>query len=405
LAASAPVALLQFSGLHAEEPQAAVLRALGDRAAVVKPTELAGIRPHVVVSGTVQRREKGYAIDVTVSGANAQPIGHVTLPFAAGRHLSAAQLVELGRQVEELTTSAMNAPAPTSPAPARQATDSEAAPIPEPLETSQPMVIGLHRPARQSVAHAQPPLLYPWIEGSIGAIVDTRWLKLSPAVPPSYNPGTGGGLHADVTVYPLAWSQGLRNGLFAGLGGFITLELPFWPTTEFVSSPNQYDTRELRIEGGARWRFIVRRRSPRIEVAALLGEGLHSFSIAKAVDASGAKVDAGPPDVAYVYALFGVSARVFLWNERLAPWLSFQYEYVPDAGPVEDASEYGLATTNGVVARGGLDVYVWQRLRVGASAFWERMMSSFTTDASTKKHADYMIDQYYGGVFTAGYDY
>ncbi|HEY2746251.1 MAG TPA: hypothetical protein VGL86_16565, partial [Polyangia bacterium] len=52
-AAEAPIAVTPFSGLHGDEPQAAVLRALGTRAALVKPADLARLKPYVIVSGGV----------------------------------------------------------------------------------------------------------------------------------------------------------------------------------------------------------------------------------------------------------------------------------------------------------------------------------------------------------------
>ena len=96
------------------------------------------------------------------------------------------------------------------------------------------------------------PRWYPWIEASVGAIVDTRWLKFLPVKPPTYSPGPAGGVHVDLSLYPFAFLHSVVHGVFAGLGGFFTLEKPFWPTTEFLATPHQYATSEFRVEGGAR---------------------------------------------------------------------------------------------------------------------------------------------------------
>ena len=119
------------------------------------------------------------------------------------------------------------------------------------------------------------PRWYPYVEATVGAIVDSRRLAFHPSTPPAYRPGTGGGVHVDVTLYPFAWSHALLHGVFAGLGGGVTVDKPFWPTTQFEGTPNQYATAELRVEGGARWRFIVRKWRPRLEVTVLGGAGLH----------------------------------------------------------------------------------------------------------------------------------
>jgi hypothetical protein len=405
------VAVIPFTGLHADEPQAAVLKALGNRGALVKPADLAKTQPYVIVSGTVAKRDKGFVAQVTVTNAESkQQVGQLAIPLQNGRHLTAEQLAELGKQVDELASAALAPQAeapPTEPAPAppsKQANDSEKIKTPGALATSQPMIIA--PPKKPLLPDVPRPRWYPWIEASVGAIVDSRWLKFLPGTPPTYSPGTAAGVHVDVALYPLAFLHAVQHGVFAGLGGFVSLDKPFWPTTEFVGTPNQYATSELRVEGGAKWRFVVKKWRPRLEISALLGAGLHTYSIAKAVDPTTmARSDAGPPDAAYVYGIFGVQARATFWHERIAPWLSFAYEYFPDAGPVENTNEYGLATTNGIMLRGGLDVYVWRRLRVGGSAFWERIMMSFDNDVSTRRFARRAIDQYYGGVFTIGYDY
>ena len=412
--AGAPIAVTPFSGLHGDEPQAAVLRQLGERAALVKPADAAKAQPYVIISGAVVRRDAALVVEVDIIAADTrQRVAQVTMPVPPGRHLSPQQLAELARQVDDAATQAMApppappAPPPPPPAPPPQAQDTEKAGIPAPLETSTPTPISITPPPpKHPWLPAVPrPRWYPWVEATAGVIVDSRSLAFHPATPPAYAPGTGAGVHVDVTVYPLAWLHALEHGLFAGLGAGVTVDKPFWPTTRFVGTPSQYATDELRVEGGARWRFIVRRWRPRLELTVGAGAGLHTYAIAKATDPMGRKVDAGPPDVAYVYGTVGAGLRVVVWHERLMPWISGAYEYVPDAGSVENVDEYGDAHTNGVMLRGGLDVRVWRRLRVGAGGFWELMGLRFIHDLPTQKSAIRAVDQFFGGIFTVGYDY
>src|SRR4051812_11497051 len=54
---SAPVAVVPFTGVHGDEPQAAVVKALGARAAVVAADEVAKLKPYVVVTGAVEKKD------------------------------------------------------------------------------------------------------------------------------------------------------------------------------------------------------------------------------------------------------------------------------------------------------------------------------------------------------------
>jgi hypothetical protein len=394
------VAVLPFAGLHAEEPQAAVLRALGNRAIACKPTELGRLRPLLMVTGAVVRRDKGLSVEVDVASPDGnRAFGQVAQPVGAGRHLTADQLAELGRQVDELVDAAL----------AQRSADPPAGAAAHPVEPSPPPAAGTSdgpatATAPSLTSEGSGPRVYPWLEAAVGALVTSRTLSLSPSRAAPYSPGIAAGLDADVTFYPLAWSRAQRGGLFAGLGAFVHLALPWWPGTEVAGVGRNLATAELRLEGGARWRFVVLRRAPRLELTAIVGVGRHSFTIARPPDLA-AMPATGPPDVAYVYGLFGGGIRLHLAGDRLVPWLSVAYEYVADAGPVEDGSAYGFASAYGIVGRAGLDLYVWRRLRVGAAGFYERLALSFADDSASARHAQGMTDQYFGGTVSLAYDY
>jgi hypothetical protein len=406
--------------VHGNEPQAAVLTVLGDRGALVKAKDVAKVRPYVVVSGQVVKRDGGLVVEVTVTSVEKeQQIGQVSMPVPASRHLSPEQLSELSRQVDELVTTALALPEEKTPPPepppveppASQAQDVEKAPLstaPPPLGSTTPTVVRLHPPPprRRLIPNLPRPPYYPWIEAQLGAITSTRSFSFSPIVHPTFKGGTAGGIVADVIVYPLAFLHAVARGAFAGLGAGVTLELPFWPSTEVEMAPGQYATFEKRIEGGARWKFLVNRlRGPRLEVIVLAGAGLHTFTIAKRRDPTTLRlVDAGPPDMSYVYGAFGARLQLHI-KDRVLPWVSMVYEYFPDAGSLENVDEFGNAKVNGFLLRGGVAVRVWRRLTVGGAVFWERIFGKLDNDVVTQKHASSFVDMYYGGVFTVGYSY
>ena len=121
------------------------------------------------------------------------------------------------------------------------------------------------------------------------------------------------------------------------------------------------------------------------------------------MDSTGQTTDVGPPNVAYVFGAFGLQARLH-FREWGSAWAAFSYEYVPDAGHIEDAVEYGYANTWGLHLRGGVDVYLWRGLKVGVGAYWERFALSFTHAQPTPfKMAGNATDNYYGGMITVGY--
>jgi hypothetical protein len=417
-AASAPVVVVPFSGIHGDEPQAAVTHALGTRAAVASASELSTLKPYVTVLGAVEKAG-GHSLKLTVriivEQGNEQggEVARIEVPITVGRHLQPDQLRKLGADVDAAVTRALEAPPPApkpaTPAPdvpAPQSGDVEKAPLTGELEhwngkrptARAPRGPSLHLPA------VPRPSYYPYVVGRAGALVTSRALNFNPLQTPTFHGGTAGGIHAEVELYPLAFLHAVKHGRFAGLGGWFTVDKPFWPTTTFDLLSSQYDTDELRLEGGARWRFVLRRLPPFAELTVFGGAGLHTFTIAKNVDpTTGRATDAGPPDARYVYGIVGLEARVALVQGRVAPFLRIGYQYVPDAGPTENLDEYGLSSTHGFQLRAGLEARVWRKVMVGVSAFLDYYALSFENNRTTARHANDATDQYYGGIFTVGY--
>ncbi len=250
------------------------------------------------------------------------------------------------------------------------------------------------------------PRWYPLVDLSVGLVFASRSEGFKPAQLPSFKAGTGTGLHGDVTVYPLAFLHDKYHGVLGGFGAGLTVDKPFWTQTVQDSTDLKFHTNEFRIEGGARWRFEIRTKLPRIELTALLGAGLHTFSVGYEREATVVS-DGGPPRVTYIFGSFGLQARVH-FKEWGSAWAAFSYEYVPDAGHIEDLNEYGLANIWGYHLRGGLDFYVWKRLiKVGGSAYLGDFSSSFIQNQKPTplKHANSFDDKFYGGTVSVGYTY
>jgi hypothetical protein len=407
---SAPVAIVPFTGLHGDEPQAAILHQLGARAAVVTEGQLASVKPYVIVRGVVDKKD-GLKLSITITDDKGQSAGTLVVPVLGGRHLTPDQLKKLSADVEDLVNQTLSATPPPPPepvavapppeAPAKQAGDVEKAPLTGLSEEKKhPAQAVVHRAWLPEVAR---PSYYPYVVAHAGAVITSRALDFGPTQPPVFHGGTAGGVAAEIELYPFAWSHALKHGVFAGLGGYIGVVKPFWPTTTLDGTTNEYDTDELRVEGGARWRFVLRKVAPVVELTAYGGAGLHTFTIAKQMLPTGNLVDAGPPDARYVYGVIGAEARVHLWNERILPFVRIGYEYVPDAGPTENLDEYGLSNTHGFQLRGGVDARVWRRLTVGASVFWEYLALNFQDNVPTARTATDAHDQYYGALFTVGW--
>jgi hypothetical protein len=410
-AASSPVAVVPFTGLHADEPQHAVSKTLGERAAVVQESDLAAAKPDAIVRGVVAPVDGKLTLTITISNGAGEKKSGFAVPIT-GRHLTPEQLKKLAADVDDQVAEVLKA-TPAPPPVAKQ--DPLAEPPPEPAvnqagDTEKaPLTVVVKAPKKVAplprvVAPSVPrPVWYPFIDAQVGAIVTSRSLAFAPARPPIFNGGTAAGVHAELALYPLAFLHTVAHGVLSGIGGWVSLDAPIWPNTQFEGTPLAYDTSEMRIEGGGRFRLVARKLDPRLELSLFGGAGLHSFSIAKATAQNGALVDAGPPDARYIYGVFGLSARATI-RERWSPWVSVAYEYVPDAGPTEDLNEYGLSSTNGLVVRAGVEVRVWRRLRAGVSGFYERIMMSFENQVPTQRHADSALDEYFGAVFMVGYD-
>jgi outer membrane biosynthesis protein TonB len=274
----------------------------------------------------------------------------------------------------------------------------------EPVKTSEP-------PA-QAKKTAQPvarPRWAPYFDLSLGGTISGRTFDFTPASLPHFTSGVVGGVTADLTLYPLAGTWRAAKGVFAGLGVGATLVYPVWPPSKGPDG-NTYDTQELSVSGGIRWRIPLYKPIPRPELLILAGGGYHSFTIAKKVDqATGALTDVGPPDVGYAHLSFGLGLRLH-FAEWARIWFTFQYVAVLDAGAVTTADEYGPATVFGLRPAGGLDFFVYKGLKIGVGGYYERYELDFLgsnpppAKPGNGQLAQTAIDQYFGGFLSLGYE-
>jgi hypothetical protein len=217
---------------------------------------------------------------------------------------------------------------------------------------------------------------------------------------PKFTSAVVGAIHADGTVFPLAFTWKNAYGLFSGLGLGASFDKPIWPDSTARMDPSQtFPTTELRVEGGLRWKLTLYKPMPRPQLHLIAEGGLHSFGFARGP--SGENI-VGVPDVRYVYASLGGGLTLH-FAERAWLTLKFVYHAVTDSGPIQSREEFGLAAAGGFRFSGGLDFLVWRGLRLGAKGFYERFNMRFGYDPDRVRIADTATDEYYGGVLVIGY--
>jgi hypothetical protein len=287
------------------------------------------------------------------------------------------------------------APPPATPPP----TDDETPPGQKPPPPKQPVATVV------TPAPAGRPRWAPYFDVSAGGSISGRAFDFAPTSLPRFSSSVVGGLHIDLTIYPMASLWRMAGGVLAGLGVGATLDKPFWPDSHAVADPMHigYATSELRVVGGLRWRFVLYKPIPRPELVLSVGGGLHSFSIAKIDMGGGALTDVGPPDVAYKFVALGAIVRLH-FAEWARIWAAFHYQVVTDAGSITTDAEYGAASVFGVRVDGGLDFFVWRGLKLGGVGFYQRFAASFNGAPGMRGVANGAVDQYWGGVLAVGYE-
>jgi hypothetical protein len=455
--------VVPFTGPTAKRAEAVVVRALRRKAQIIPPQRWTAaarklfasstksedvaavaedVGADVVVIGTVKRDGRKHQLLITVrDGKSGKPLERLRYPLARPR-LDDRTLALLGEEVERAfatatgereaapaapptaeparpTAATSEEPPPTAAAPKRgKRAAAASAPVVRPIDEN--LDDSPATPTAKSAAApsaAQPaasveqrsagarPRWAPYLDVSAAALLATRDFDFTPASLPRFDGGVVGGLRVDLTLYPFAFSYATARGVFATLGFGAVLDVPFWPPSGSLDG-NKYDTNELRVDAGLRWRFVLYRAIPRPELILLAGYGLHRFSIAKRPDGS----DVGPPDVAYSQVTVGAGFRIY-FAEWARLWLSFRAGLLLDAGPVTAPEGYGPATAYGLRPEAGLDFFVWRGLKIGAGFFFHQVSFTFLgSDPPPAKPgggavAGSAVDRSMGGLLGLGYEY
>lgn len=465
------IAVLPFLGPQAKKAEAVVVRALRHKATLIPPTrwqasakklfapshspdDIASVAQDVgariVVTGVVKRDGRAWQLAVSVrDGQTGKSRDKLKYPLKGpriepktlemlGTEIEAAfqhatEATGAGEEEEEATPPPKTRPKPAppvaekpTPKPKIQPIEEEIEPGAKPEKKPAPQVVekeetppGMaaepaksNEPTAQATKTAPPsarPRWAPYFDVSVGASISGRSFDFTPASLPHFTSGVVGGIQADLTLYPLAGTWRAAKGVFAGLGVGATLGYPVWPASKGPDG-NKYDTQELNVSGGIRWRIPLYKPVPRPELLILAGGGYHSFTIAKKVDmATGALTDVGPPDMGLANLSFGLGLRLH-FAEWARIWVTFQYVAVLDAGPVTTGDEYGPATVFGLRPAGGLDFFVYKGLKIGVGGFYERYELDFLgsnpppAKPGNMEVAQTAIDQYFGGFLSLGYE-
>ena len=454
---------MPFTGPTAQRAEAVVVRALRRKAQVIPPQrwtaaakklfatttkseDVAAVAEDVgadlVVIGSVKKEGRKFQLLISVrDGKTGRSLERLRYPLARPR-IDDRTLSMLGEEVDRAFTAATGEreAAPTAPQPPAKrppppppeerptvATSDEppappagkrggkkpaVRPIDENVDEQPPLGPATKQPAAPpptaSVAARAPvarPRWAPWFDLSASALLATRDFDFVPASLPRFDGGVVGGLRVDLTLYPFAFSHATARGVFATMGFGATIDVPFWPPSGSLDG-NKYDTNELRVDAGLRWRFVLYRAIPRPELILYAGYGLHRFSIAKRPDGS----DVGPPDVAYSQITVGAGFRIH-FAEWARLWLSFRAGLLLDAGPVTAPEGYGPATAYGLRPEAGLDFFVWRGLKITAGFFFHQVSFTFLgSDPPPAKPgggtvAASAVDRSLGGLLGVGYEY
>jgi hypothetical protein len=441
--------VVPFTGPQAQKAEAIVVRTLRKRATLIpankwnasakklfapshSPEDISSVAEDVgalvVITGVVKRDGRSWQLVVSVrEGKSGRSRDKLKYPMKAPR-LEPKTLSLLQSEVDAAFDHALEAAGGAAedeeqPPPKKKPTKPQVRPIDEeedkPTKSEPPVAEAEDKPEQppltekheETIAKPAPkgrPRWAPYFDVGAGASLTGRSFDFQPSSLPHFTSGIVGGLRVDLTLYPFAGLYQLGAGVLAGLGFGATLDKPFWPASKGPDG-NHYDTDELRVEGGLRWRFVLYKPIPRPELILLAGGGLHQFAIAKKIDpVSGNPTDVGPPDFSYGFISVGVVLRLHFAEWALL-WAGANYNAILDAGAAVTGDEYGPAQSFGIKVHGGLEFLVYKGLKLGVAGFYERYQLTFLgSDPPPLKPgmgelAQAAVDQYFGGLLIVGY--
>jgi hypothetical protein len=290
-------------------------------------------------------------------------------------------------------------PKPEPPPPKPEEEAAPETPPPAPERTAEPTPPPAP-PPKPAPAPNKRPRWARWFEVGLGGGMFGRNFATDPKTS-AFKTGIAGGLRADVTAYPLAFTWKNAYGLFSGVGLGVTFDKPFWqPSTAQAQTTELLPTDELRVEGGLRWKITLYKPMPRPQLHLDIQGGLHQFTFVRgAMD----QAVAGVPDTRYVYMSLGGGLTVH-FAEWAWIWIRGAYQLITDSGPIQAPDQFGLAAAYGLRFGGGLDFLVWRGIRLGVQGMYERDIIVFGYDPNHRARiADSAVDEYYGALFMLGY--
>lgn len=267
---------------------------------------------------------------------------------------------------------------------------------------------------------------------------------------PRYDTSVAGGVHVDITGYPLAFIQ--ANAV-RGLGIGVMFDYIFWPpsATGGTNSVN-LDTREFRFEVGLRYHYNFLNKRGRPSILASVQYGGHYFAVAKQAKSYTfmddnfmnqtvmGLDDHGLSDIFYQYVTVGIGGRVpYYANEKMYFGLLLNFNFHAllslgeiatafdkntSAGDLYSVSGYG-PTSGGFGFRAGftpIEAQVYKGLTIRLQAYYELFKYGFQfgsgsnnnvslppgdrkVDFGARHIAQAASDNYFGGIVEVGYQY
>lgn len=267
---------------------------------------------------------------------------------------------------------------------------------------------------------------------------------------PAYATSVAGGIHVDLTGYPLAF---LRVNPIRGLGIGGSFDYVFWPPSSTGgANPVNLDTTEFRFEVGLRYHYNVRNKRSLPSILASIQYGGHYFGIGKeqrsyqytdenfVTRTAQGQDDHGLPNIFYQYVTFGVGGRIpYFANDKLyfGLLLNFNYHLVLSYGEIATAFDRNASTeslysssgygpvNSGFGLRGSLTVLeamIYRGLTIRLQGYYELFKYGFqfgsgsnnnVTLPPTDRRVDFgarhiaqdATDNYFGGIVQIGYQY
>lgn len=294
------------------------------------------------------------------------------------------------------------------------------------------------------------------------ASVFTYGNKLSKCA--NYATSMAGGVHVDLTAYPLA---ALRPIAIRGLGIGASFDYIFWPDSSTAgANPVNLATSESRLEAGIRYHYNILNKRSRPSILASAQYGFHSFSIAKQErvisymdemylpQTTTGYDDHGLSNIFYQYVTIGLGGRVpYFANEKLyfGLLLNFNFHAVLSYGEIASALDKNAspasaknpdgtacADPQALYCTGGygpvnsgyglrasmtiLEAMLWRGLTIRLSGYYELFKYGFQFGSGTNNNVslppsdrklDYgarhiapgATDNYFGGIISVGYQY